>query len=207
MTCTVAFGAEFVIYRIAMKTMISILISFSLLTVVNAQDEGSLSRSEIRKLKKEQEKEDKRIEREKLAELTKRIIEKRQFVIQSDYLSDRYGVRVPVSSTINFVMVDSADATMQVGSSYSPGYNGVGGITVDGSITDFNVRTVGRREDAFNITMMVHSAAGTYDISMMVSPDGNANVNIRSNWPGQLNYHGKLVPLSAARIYKGQSSF
>ena len=51
------------------------------------------------------------------------------------------------------------------------------------------------------------SNAGTYDIHLMVNPEGHADATIRGNWSGQLNYYGRLVPLGVSKVYKGMSIF
>ena len=188
-----------------MKTVLILLISLALIPGLRAQDR--LSKAEIKKLQKEQRKADQESEEEKMAELTRWMIDNQQFVLEADFLSDRYGSRIPVSSMINFLMVDSASATMQLGSAFSVGYNGVGGTTLDGRISKYEVKSIGKKKTYFNITLMFQSSLGMYDISLMVSSNGNADAKIRGNWGGQLNYHGYLVPLYQARVYKGSPSY
>ena len=65
---------------------------------------------------------------EKVFQQTKTMLENKDFVLQADYLQDRYGNRVLVNSTINFVAVDSTEATIQIGSNFRIGPNGVGGV-------------------------------------------------------------------------------
>ena len=38
------------------------------------------------------------------------MLDNKDFVLESDFLQDRYGNRILVNSTINFVAVDSTDA-------------------------------------------------------------------------------------------------
>ncbi len=110
---------------------------------------------------------------------------------------------MPVTPTINFVLVDSVAGTVQFGSAQDIGYNGVGGLTVDGRITKYEYSVVGKKEDSYSIRLILMSSIGTYDITLMVNSQGYADASIRGNWSGQLNYHGKLVPLTLSRVYKG----
>jgi hypothetical protein len=178
-----------------------------LISGVQAQEDLRLSKAEIRKLQREQQREEKAAMDDRMAEMTRWMIDNQNFVLQADYLSDRYGSRVSVSSNINFLLVDSMQATMQLGSAFSVGYNGVGGTTIDGRISKYEVNAVGKKKDSWNISMIFRSSQGTYDISLMVSPTGYADAIIRGNWSGELNYHGSLVPIAQARIYKGSPSF
>lgn len=173
----------------------------------NAQEQEKLSKSELRKFQREQKKAEMEAEREKMAVLTEFMITNQRFVLEAQYLSDRYGTRVPVQSNINFVMVDSLVATIQLGSAMSAGYNGVGGTTVEGRVSNYKYTKVGKKEDSYSVSMNFMSSLGNYDITMMANAEGYTDATIRGNWPGSLNYHGRLVPLSESRIYKGMPSY
>lgn len=162
---------------------------------------------EQRAWEKQKQKEAREKEREQNIEMTSKMVKLQRFVLEADYLSNRYGSRVPVNRTINFVMVDSLNGILQVGSAYSLGYNGVGGETVTGRITKYEYQMTGRNKDTYSIMMVFMSPVGTYDISLMVNPEGYADASIRGNWSGQLNYHGRLVPLGVSRVYKGHTMY
>jgi Na+-transporting methylmalonyl-CoA/oxaloacetate decarboxylase gamma subunit len=187
-----------------MKTLLTLLLAFVFVLGVFSQEETQqLSKQEIKKLQKEQKKAAKAAEEERMAEVTSFMVHQQQFVLEADYLSDKYGQRVPVTPTINFVLVDSVAGTVQFGSAQDIGYNGVGGVTVDGRITKYEYSVIGKKEDSYSIRLILMSSIGTYDITLMVNSQGYADASIRGNWSGQLNYHGKLVPLTLSRVYKG----
>jgi hypothetical protein len=162
---------------------------------------------EQRAYEKQKKKDEREAERARNIEITSTMIKLQRFVLEADYLSNKYGYKVTVSPTINFLMVDSLNATIQTGSAYSIGYNGVGGQTVNGRITRYEYEFVNKKKDAYNIRLVFMSNAGTYDIQMMVNAEGYADATIRGNWSGQLNYHGRLVPLGVSKVYKGMSRF
>jgi hypothetical protein len=189
-----------------MKTILIFLVAFIFALGAYSQEE-QLSKKELRKLEKEQRKAQEAAEAERMAEVTKYMVHQQQFVLEADYLSDKQGFRVPVSPTINFFMLDSLKGTIQLGSAQSVGYNGVGGATVDGRITKYEYTVMGKKEDSYSVRLMFMSSLGTYDITLMVNAQGYADANIRGNWSGQLNYHGKLVPITLSRVFKGQTIF
>jgi hypothetical protein len=187
-----------------MKTLLTLLVAFVFVLGAYSQDEvQQLSQKELKKLQKEQRKAEKAAEMERMAEVTNFMVHQQQFVLEADYLSNKYGSRVPVSPIINFVLIDSLAGTVQFGSAETVGYNGVGGATVDGKITKYEYSVIGKKEDAYSIKLIFMSSIGTYDITLMVNSQGYADASIRGNWSGQLNYHGKLVPLTLSRVYKG----
>jgi hypothetical protein len=187
-----------------MKTILSLLIAFVfILGAYSQNEEQQLTAKELKRLQKEQKMAEKAAEEERMAELTRFMVEQQQFVLEADYLGDKYGQRVPVTPTINFVLVDSLVGTVQFGSAEKVGYNGVGGITVDGRITKYEYSLIGKKKDSYSIRLIFMSSIGTYDITLMVNSQGYADASIRGTWSGQLNYFGKLVPLTLSRVYKG----
>ena len=187
-----------------------ILIMIAGISHTGSGQDNRASRDDIkeqREYEKQIRKEEKDKERKRMVEITKLMVEYQRFVLEADYLSDRYGNRVSVSPNINFIMIDSLDGTVQFGSAFSIGYNGVGGETFVGRITKYEYSMMGRRKDSYSIRMIFMSAIGIYDITLIVNPEGYADATIRGNWSGQLNYHGKLVPLSISRVYKGHPRY
>jgi len=190
--------------KIEMKSLMSFLLAFVLVLGAFSQEETQqLSKKELKRLQKEQRKTDQAAEAERMAELTRFMVEQQQFVLEADYLSDKYGQRVPVTPTINFVLIDSLVGTVQFGDAMAVGYNGVGGITVDGRVTKYEYSVIGKKKDSYSIRLILMSSIGTYDITLLINSQGYGDAQIRGNWSGQLNYHGKLVPLTLSRIYKG----
>lgn len=187
-----------------MKSFITFLLAFVFVLGVFSQEETQqLSQKEIKRLQKEQKKAAKAAEEERMAEVTRYMVNQQQFALEADYLSDKYGQRVPVTPTINFVMIDSLVGTVQFGDAMAVGYNGVGGVTVDGKVTKYEYSAIGKKKDSYSVRLILMSSIGTYDITLMVNSQGYADAQIRGNWSGQLNYHGKLVPLTLSRVYKG----
>lgn len=190
-----------------MRSIASLLLAFIFTIGAFSQDEGRLSKSEIRKLQKEQKKAEQEAEKEQMARLTQIMVEQHRFVLEADFLSDRIGTRVPVQSNINFIMIDSLEGVVQFGSAMSVGYNGVGGATIEGRITKYEYNMIGRKKDNYSLTIVFMSSLGSYDITVMINADGYADATIRGNWSGALSYHGRLVPLRASKVYKGSPRF
>ena len=110
-----------------------------------------------------------------------------------------------VNSTLNFIIVDSTEGTLQTASmSGVGGSNMMGGVTADGNITQYEV-TKAKKSQSYSVKMMIMTSLGIYDIFLSISPDGNASATIGGNWGGKLNYHGRLVPLGVSKVYKGRS--
>ena len=171
-----------------------------------SQVEQRLDNKTSQKLTKEQKSEQKRIEREAMAELVDQMIRAQRFVLEADYLSNQTGRRVVVSSNLNFIIIDSSRITIQIASPFSlGGPNGMGGITTDGTISSFKTEKVGKTKSSYAIRLFAMTPVGQYDIFMNISPDAGANATISGTSSGRLNYHGRIVPITKSRHFKGQS--
>jgi hypothetical protein len=190
-----------------MKIIATILLAFVFMPGIYSQDEGRLSKSEIKRMQREQRRADEAAAREQMAEVTGIMIKNQQFVLEADFLSDRTGSRIPVMPMLNFIMIDTTSGVVQFGSASSVGYNGVGGATAEGRINHYKYSMIGKNKTSYSVTMNFMSILGTYNITILVDSRGRADASIRGNWSGVLNYHGKLVPLEASRVYKGHATY
>ncbi len=132
------------------------------------------------------------------------MIENKAFVLEADVLRDRKGNSVPVNSTINFISTNGDVAIFQFGSAHSVGYNGVGGITVEGKITKWEIKKR-EKSGAYYIRINITSISGFYDIAFNISATGMADATINTNSRHKLLYSGKAVPLLESRVYTGLS--
>ena len=157
-------------------------------------------------LSKEERKEQRRLERQRSAAAIKNMIEDQKFVLEATNLYDKYGQIYPVSSNLNFIVVNGDQAIIQIGSPAGMGRNGVGGITVDGRVTKFEMKSNDKKGN-YQARINVMSSVGNFDVLLNVGSTYNASADIRSNHPQRIRYQGKLVPLDNSEIYVGQSSY
>ena len=181
---------------------ILIITALSVLSVSSFSQD--LSKKEQRKLYKEYKKELKAEEAAVKSELVKIMLLQRRFVLEADQLKDQRGNLSQVSSMINFLAADSLRGVIQVGSNYYVGLNGVGGVTVEGPISNYEV-TYNERRGTHYVNYNLRTTSGTYDVRMVVSPNGRSEATITSSWPGRLSYMGFLIPPARSRVFKGTS--
>lgn len=190
-----------------MKKLIIALFVMALGFNTYAQEvEKEYTKQELRQIAKEEKKAKKEAEAEQMKEIVELMLNMHRFVLEADYVGDGKGQRVPVNSTINFIGIDSLNAVIQLGTVHGSGYNGVGGITVDGKVTKYELTVIeGKRGKSYSLMLNVMSTLGIFDITLMVSQSGYTDATIRSISSGQLKYTGNLVPIGISRVYKGQS--
>ena len=164
-----------------------------------------LSKKEQKKLEKELKNEQKAEEAAQKAEIVGLMVHYQMFVLEAHTLRDKRGNSIQVSSNINFIASDSITGVIQVGSNTYIGSNGVGGITVEGSISEYKY-TVHEKSGSYNISYYLRTPVGSYDVTITAYPDGRADADVRSTtWGDRLRYSGYLVPQSLSKVYKGIS--
>ena len=141
---------------------------------------------------------------QKQYELNKYMDENRDFVLEADRLQDRHGNLANVSSTINFVAVDSATAIIQIGSNYRFGPNGVGGVTAKGKISNWKL-VENQKQKSFSLSFNVMTSIGIYDLYFMIVPSNSSSARLTGLRAGELTFIGNMIPYSESGVFEGQS--
>jgi hypothetical protein len=185
-----------------MRTIIIAISALFLVIGIPAQEikKDSLSKKEIRALKKQKKDAELKI----LYDSTSQVLDNRQFVLEADFLDNLKGRRINVLSSLNFIQVDTTYSVIQIGSNNGIGYNGVGGITAEGKISNWKMEKNDKNK-SIQVSMTVMTNIGIYDVFMDISADGDASAVISGLRPGRLRYDGKIVPLDESSVFKGHT--
>lgn len=130
----------------------------------------------------------------------------KKFVLEADWLRDRYGNQVSVSSGINFVRVNGENGVLQTGNNFGIGSNGVGGETAEGKADNWKI-TKNIRNLNLIVEFHILSNIGNFEIFMTVNAENIANATISGTGPGKLTWVGHLNTLDNSRVFKGQASY
>lgn len=133
-------------------------------------------------------------------------LKNRQFVLEADQVIFRGGESAFVTSNTNFVWVNQNRGTVQVAFNTAyPGPNGIGGITVDGNVSDMKIDTDKRGN--VNCQFSIQGIGISAQIFLSLTNGGNnASINVSPNFNGNtLTLNGNLLPLNQSAIYKGRS--
>jgi hypothetical protein len=156
---------------------------------------------------KEEQKKDKEAIKVLQFNETKALLDSRKFVLEADYLIDRSGQRTPADQSLNFIMVDSAQAMLQNGKTAGMGANGVGGVSLTGNITSWKVES-NEKKKSFSVQMNVLTDNGFLTVFMSISPGHNTKASVTGNqWLAKYDYEGRLVKLEESGAYKGRTLF
>ena len=128
------------------------------------------------------------------------------FVLEAKSVTFKNGATAFVNSTTNFISLKGNKAVVQVSpSSFASGPNGVGGVTVEGNVTDLRIMTdkKGRTTLSMNVIgiginaqVEVYMYPGTNKASATVYPNFNSN----TVW-----LQGDIVPYENSNVFEGNS--
>ena len=203
------------------KVLLTLTVIFAGLSVtaldINAQNSSRQSRYRQEMQKWHQEMEEfkaRSAERREINELTDSIagvqaaaaVLNRDFVLEADQVTFKNGNTVFVNSNTTFIAVKGNRAVVQISpSNFSSGPNGVGGVTVDGSISGMQrmVDKKGRTTISFNVMgiginaqIEIYMTPGTNQASATIYPNFNSN----TVW-----VDGEIVPYENSDVFEGMS--
>ena len=133
-------------------------------------------------------------------------IRNKDFVLQVDNVTFMSGRTAFVNSSTNFISVKGNRAVVQVSpSNYASGPNGVGGVTVDGGISNYQITT--DRKGRVNLTYNVSGIGISAQIEVYIVPGSTyAQATIYPNFNSNtLWLSGTVVPYDNASIVEGSS--
>lgn len=133
------------------------------------------------------------------------LLRSRSFVLQADFLQNQYGDRIQVTPLLNFIQVNASDIVMQTGTSIDRGFNGVGGVTAQGTMGSYKI-VKNSKKSSYQLRFTVHSNIGSYDVSMTVTANQKARAEITGLSRGRIIYDGRVVALKNSRTFKGWNS-
>ena len=133
-------------------------------------------------------------------------IRNKDFVLQADNVTFRSGNTVFVNSSTNFISVKGNRAVVQISpSNFASGPNGLGGVTVDGVISNYQIST--DKKGRVNLTYNVSGIGISAQIEVYIVPGSTyAQATVYPNFNSNtLWISGTVVPYDNANVMEGSS--
>ena len=130
----------------------------------------------------------------------------RDFVLEATSVTFKNGSTAFVNSTTNFISVKGNRAVVQISpSNYASGPNGLGGVTVDGSVSGYQITT--DRKGNLNLSYNVSGIGISAQIEVYIVPGSTytqatiyPNFNSNTLW-----LSGTLMPYENSDVMEGNS--
>lgn len=128
------------------------------------------------------------------------------FTLEADKVVFKYGQIAYVNSNTNFVSVNKNDAVVQVAFNVPFfGPNGIGGVTVQGSVSGYKVSSDKKGTTTVRMNVMgvgisaqiwITMYKGTHEASVDILPNFNSR---------RITLNGVLLPLDKSNVYQGRT--
>lgn len=133
-------------------------------------------------------------------------INNRAFTLEADQVVFKYGQTAYVTSNTNFVSVNDDEAVVQTAFNIPvSGPNGLGGVTVEGNTSDYQVKKDKKGNVLLSFNTMGTGISARVDITLY---QGNhkASVTITPNFnSNRITLNGVIVPIEKSSVFKGRS--
>lgn len=174
-----------------------------------AEKEREKAEKEAEKARKKAEKEREKAEKARqdsiAFEMAKAAVEDSHFVIVADRIRGKHGYSANVNESTNFVLVQGETAIIQFALERGfGGPNGLGGITVEGRISNKSV-TYDKRGNLI-YSMYVTGTAVSADVRFTLPKGGiSCDVTVSANYSnGRITFSGDLKPYDAD-LFQGRT--
>ncbi len=164
-----------------------------------AQEQKKLSKKEKKELKARQ------LEEQKQAIVD--LLESKSWVIEAHTVYDRYNQSYQLNPTINFVGVKNDEGALQLGFNGLIGWNGVGGVTIDGKVTRYEVKDEKKDKTPTVVLRFQGRGVGSATINVAVNTSGQATARVSGDFGERISFSGLIKSLEESVVYKGQSLF
>ena len=133
-------------------------------------------------------------------------LEEGEFVLEANNVTFPNGLVRFVSSNTNYVQMDNGEGVVQTAFnnfSFTPGPNGLGGITVEGKVSSPTLKKDKDGNVYYNFSIQGIAISATVTISLTAGTN-NASAQISPNFNGNnMTMTGSLVPISESDVFQG----
>ena len=160
-------------------------------------------RREQRRQERQEKRERLAIEQAERAQEAQALVENQSFVLEADALYDRYLNRYNALAN-NFILVDGDQMVLQTSSPWHFGYNGLGGITLNGRVTDYEIV---RYQDEKPVAIRPQVSTNWLGSgTLFVDVSGNtARATFSDNWGRRITLAGRITSLEDTRVFEGMN--
>ena len=183
-----------------MKRLVSIMMLalFIMVGHIGAQETRELTREEKKALQE-------RLDSLLYAE-AEEAIEAKAFTLEANQVVFKHGQTAYVTSNTNFVAVDGNKAVVQIAFNIpASGLNGLGGVTVDGTVSNYETRKDKKGNLYVSMNVMGTGISARVDINVLKGSN-RASVTVSPNFnSNRLTLNGVLLPKDRSNVFKGTS--
>ncbi len=165
---------------------------------VNAQE--TKTKRELKEEKKAQELE----KRSTYRKIQEQWVDNKTYVLEAQQVYNKAGEMFQLSPSTNFVHINGDQAIVQLSFNGLVGWNGVGGITIKGKISNYKVDYENKNKPIY-IRMTIQGNKGFQDITLWLSNSGKGEAEVLDYKGSKIKFTGDVVSLDDSHVFIGNS--
>lgn len=135
------------------------------------------------------------------------IFEEKSFVLEANTVYSKKGRSFQMNSSINFVKLEEGVGVVQLAFDQLVGWNGVGGITLDGKVRNYVVKK-GDGTKMPSVQFDMNGVLGWATVRINVNSSGSARAVVDEGMSGdRITFSGPLKPFKDSNVYQGSTLF
>jgi hypothetical protein len=164
-----------------------------------------LTKKEQRKLEKQKKKEERLKKSAAQRKYYAQLLKDKRWVFQATRLYGPSGQLFNVTPDVNFVAVKDNEIVLQFGFQGVIGWNGVGGVTAEGFLSEYHLSFGKNDQSAMTVSAHIRPkySGGSPYFTMTVMNDGGTDISVTLENGEILRMGGQLYAPEDASIYKG----
>lgn len=139
-------------------------------------------------------------------EQLKQLADERNLVIEATTIYNRHGFNATVAQN-NFVMVDSADFVLQTSSPTRIAQNGMGGITIRGTISSYEVKQATDKAPIVITAQVKTFGLGGGTLIIRLNSAQNAQATFTTNMGDTITFSGPVTSVEESSVFKGMNLY
>lgn len=138
--------------------------------------------------------------------ILQQLADNRNLVLEATAIYGRHGFNATVVQN-NFILIDSNNFVLQTSSPNNVGYNGMGGVTIRGVITSYEVEP-GTDKNPIIIRAQVNTfGLGAGTLIMRLNDSSNSQATFTTNMGGNITFSGPVTSIEESSVYKGMNLY
>lgn len=178
----------------------NLLVSLLLLLATLGYGQSKEDKKAEKAAKKEAKLEEQAIRMEPINEL----IRNKTWVLEGNQLkADKGRMATNLNPNLNFVSCTGENGTVQLSFNGIAGWNGVGGVTLEGKYDSYKVDEPKKKGQGVTLQANVRGSGGFARMTLLIQSPTQVEVRISGNWGQQITMYGTIFSPDDSRVFKG----
>lgn len=139
---------------------------------------------------------------------TLELVETKRLILEANEITNRMNRRAFVNPATNFLIIKDSIAIIQLSKNDTPGFNGLGGCTLEGNLMSYEIKSDESKKQPIYIKGRIFGTAlGTFDFILDMHPQRGSQVRLTSQFGHRFSMLGQVFGIDESLHHVGRRSF